>query len=254
MAKRNRKLRNELNEQEQSERNLYLIKSKYDNISKRMDGLLLKEILPKTKAQSDTFDAYDENYNIMLHGCAGTGKTFISLFLALREISERTSPYKSITVVRSAVPTRDVGFLPGALHQKLEVYELPYRSIINELYGRGDAFEIIKHKDFLNFISTSYVRGVTLKRTIVIVDECENLNFHELDSIITRLGDNCKILFCGDFKQTDFRNEREKQGMHNFIEILSSMNSFDIVQFTQKDIVRSNMVREYIIQKDNLNY
>ena len=254
MAKRNRKIRNELNELEQSERNLYLINSKYDNISKRMNGLSLRDILPKTQAQSDTFDAYNENYNLLLHGCAGTGKTFISLYLALREISQRTSPYKSITVVRSAVPTRDVGFLPDALHQKLEVYELPYRSIINELYGRGDAFEVVKHKDFVNFISTSYVRGVTLKRTIVIVDECENLNFHELDSIITRIGEDCKILFCGDFKQTDFRNDREKQGMHNFMEILSSMQSFDIVQFTQEDIVRSNMVREYIIQKDNLNY
>ena len=205
MLKRNRKLRNELNELEQSERNLYLINSKNDNISNRMDGLSLREILPKTR-QSDTFDAYNEKYNLLLHGCAGTGKTFISLYLALREISEKSSPYKSITVVRSAVPTRDVGFLPGALHQKLEVYELPYRSIINELYGRGDAFEVVKKKEKLNFLSTSYVRNVTLKRTIVIVDECENLNFHELDSIITRIGDNCKILFCGDFKQTDFRN------------------------------------------------
>ena len=151
------------------------------------------------------------------------------------------------------MPTREVGFLPGALHQKLEVYELPYRSIINELYGRGDAFEVVKKKEVelsINFLCSC----VTLKRTIVIVDECENLNFHELDSIITRIGDHCKILFCGDFKQTDFRNEREKQGMHNFMEILSSMQSFDIVQFTQEDIVRSNMVREYIIQKDNLNY
>ena len=171
MAKRNRKLRNELNELEQSERNLYLINSKNDNISNRMDGLSLREILPKTQAQSDTFDAYNEKYNLLLHGCAGTGKTFISLYLALREISEKSSPYKSITVVRSAVPTRDVGFLPGALHQKLEVYELPYRSIINELYGRGDAFEVVKKKEKLNFLSTSYVRGVTLKRTIVIVDE-----------------------------------------------------------------------------------
>ncbi len=254
MAKRNRKLRNEVIEQDISERNLYLIKGKNDNISKRMDGLFLRDVLPKTQAQSDTFDAYDEKFNLMLHGCAGTGKTFISLYLALREISQRSSFYKSITVVRSAVPTREVGFLPGALNQKLEVYELPYRSIISEIYGRGDAFEILKHKDSLNFISTSYVRGVTLKKTIVIVDECENLNFHELDSIITRIGDDCKILFCGDFRQSDFRNEREKQGMHNFMEILSAMKSFDIIRFTQNDIVRSNMVRDYIIQKENLNY
>ena len=140
-------IQEELNELEQSERNLYLIKSKNDNISNRMDGLSLREILPKTQAQSDTFDAYNEKYNLLLHGWARTGKTFISLYLALREISKKSSSYKSITVVRSAVPTRDVGFLPGALHQKLEVYELPYRSIVNELYGRGDAFEIIKKKD-----------------------------------------------------------------------------------------------------------
>ena len=218
----------------------------------RIDDMI--SVSPVGDNQKKVFEHYKKGKNMFLYGAAGTGKTFISLYLALREISQRTSPYKSITVVRSAVPTRDVGFLPGALHQKLEVYELPYRSIINELYGRGDAFEVVKHKDFVNFISTSYVRGVTLKRTIVIVDECENLNFHELDSIITRIGEDCKILFCGDFKQTDFRNDREKQGMHNFMEILSSMQSFDIVQFTQEDIVRSNMVREYIIQKDNLNY
>ena len=251
MAKRNKRKYHELNETIE-ERQLYLVKDKHDNIGKQA-GLKLNEIHPKTKAQSDTFASYNENYNLMLHGCAGTGKTVISLYLALSELSKQ-SPYKSITVVRSAVPTRDVGFLPGGLHQKLEVYEMPYRSIITELYGRGDAFDVLKHKDVLNFISTSYIRGLTLKRTIVIVDECENLNFHELDSIITRIGSDCKILFCGDFKQSDFKNVHEKQGMHNFMEILSGMKSFNTGKFTQKDIVRSNMVREYIIQKDNLNY
>ena len=250
MAKRNRKLRNELNELEQSERNLYLIKSKNDNISNRMDGLSLREILPKTQAQSDTFDAYNEKYNLLLHGCAGTGKTFISLYLALREISEKSSPYKSITVVRSAVPTRDVGFLPGALHQKLEVYELPYRSIINELYGRGDAFEVVKHKDFVNFISTSYVRGVTLKRTIVIVDECENLNFHELDSIITRIGENSKIIFSGDGVQSDLTKTHERNGISDFTRILTKMESFSLIEFGIEDIVRSGLVKEYILAKN----
>tara|TARA_B100000519_G_scaffold189824_1_gene188692 strand:+ start:2167 stop:2922 length:756 start_codon:yes stop_codon:yes gene_type:complete len=251
MAKRNKRKYHELNETTE-ERQLYLVKDKHDNIGKQA-GLKLNEIHPKTKAQSDTFDSYNENYNLMLHGCAGTGKTFISMYLALSEVFKK-SPYKSVTVVRSAVPTREIGFLPGGLHQKLEVYEMPYRSIITELYGRGDAFDVLKHKDVLNFISTSYIRGLTLKRTIVIVDECENLNFHELDSIITRIGSDCKILFCGDFKQSDFRNVNEKQGMHNFMEILSGMRSFNTVKFTQNDIVRSNMVREYIIQKDNLNY
>ena len=213
----------------------------------------LVEMKGVTKNQLEVFKQYEAGKNLFLYGPAGTGKTFISLYLALSEVSKK-SPYKSITVVRSAVPTRDVGFLPGGLHQKLEVYEMPYRSIITELYGRGDAFDILKNKDVLNFMSTSYIRGLTLKRTIVIVDECENLNFHELDSIITRIGNDCKILFCGDFKQSDFRNVNEKQGMHNFMEILSGMKSFNTVKFTQKDIVRSNMVREYIIHKDNLNY
>ena len=253
MAKRNRKLRNELNELEQSERNLYLINSKNDNISNRMDGLSLREILPKTQAQSDTFDAYNEKYNLLLHGCAGTGKTFISLYLALREISEKSSPYKSITVVRSAVPTRDVGFLPGALHQKLEVYELPYRSIINELYGRGDAFEVVKKKEKLNFLSTSYVRGVTLKRTIVIVDECENLNFHELDSIITRVGEDSKIMFCGDATQTDLIKTNERNGIIDFMTILRNMPSVDIIEFGVEDIVRSGLCKEYLLAKMDLN-
>jgi len=250
MAKRKRQ--NHTHEFERSETHLKLHKSSnLDNIT-RLDNFYIKEITPKTENQQIVFDSYYQNKNLLLHGSAGTGKTFISLYLALNSILTKNDFYK-LAIVRSIVPTRDVGFLPGDLDRKIEVYELPYKQIVNDLFHRGDAYEILKKKRKIEFLSTSFIRGITFDNTIVLVDEVQNMSFHETDSVMTRIGNNCKIIFCGDFRQSDLKKMDERQGLHNFMEILSGMKQFQHIEFEQKDIVRSSIVKDYIINKERLN-
>lgn len=212
----------------------------------------LKHIEPLTNNQKLSFEAYQSNKNLMLHGIAGTGKSFISMYLALRDILAENSHYKKVVIVRSVVPTRDMGFLPGNSREKAKVYEAPYYAISTELFGRGDAYEYLKSKNVIEFISTSFIRGITLNDSIIIVDEIANMTLHELDSVITRVGKNCKVIFCGDFRQSDFTKDHEKNGLVDFMKIIQRMKSFVFIDFNEQDIVRSSMVKDYIIQKDRL--
>jgi len=199
------------------------------------------------------FDSYLSGKNMMLHGVAGTGKTFISSYLAIRDIIDKYDEKETLQIVRSVVPTRDMGFLPGSVKEKARVYEAPYYAIFNELFGRGDAYEVLKSRNQIQFTTTSFVRGLTFNDSIVIVDECQNMTYQELDSIITRIGDNCRVIFCGDFRQSDFRWDDERQGILDFMKIIKTMKSFDFIEFHKEDIVRSDLVKEYIISKLNLN-
>jgi phosphate starvation-inducible PhoH-like protein len=201
----------------------------------------LKEIEPLTKTQLEVFESQK---HLMLHGCAGTGKTFISLYLALDDLQKED--YSRIVLVRSAVPTREMCFLPGTETEKSKVYENPYESILQELFSRGDnPYGQLKQKGVISFLTTSYVRGTTFSDSVVIVDECQNMTFHELDSIITRVGQNCKIIFCGDFFQSDLKNS----GLKDFMEIIKAMDEFDFIEFGIQDIVRSDFVKSYLTQK-----
>ena len=214
--------------------------------------LSLKNINPLTDNQRKTFEAYDNSKNLMLHGIAGTGKSFISLYLSLKEVMKSDSKYKRVVIIRSVVPTRDMGFLPGNNKEKAKVYEAPYYAICTELFGRGDAYDVLKSKGTVEFITSSFIRGITLNDSIIVVDEIANMTLHELDSIITRVGKNCKILFCGDFRQSDFTKDHERNGLVDFMRIIERMKSFEFIDFDQNDIVRSSMVKEYIITKDRL--
>ena len=210
-------------------------------------NLELEDIEALTNAQQSFFTAYDEGENQLLLGYPGTGKTFLSLYKAFEEVLDKRKD--GIVIVRSAVPTRDVGFLPGNLEEKGEIYELPYQQITNELFGRGDAYEILKKHRVIRFLTTSYIRGITLDDVIVIADEFQNMTAHEADSIITRIGRNAKIIYCGDFMQSDLIREKEKN-IHRFINVLEDMDEwFDIVEFGIEDIVRSGIVRDYIVTK-----
>ena len=213
----------------------------------------LKHIEPLTENQKLTYVQYEQGKNLLLHGIAGTGKSFLSIYLSLRTILNEQSRYKKLIIVRSVVPTRDMGFLPGNNKEKSKVYEAPYQAIFSELFERGDAYEYLKNKNLVDFISTSFIRGITLNDCIIVVDEIANMTLHELDSVITRVGKNCKIIFCGDFRQSDFTKEHERNGLVDFMRILNKMRSFEYVDFTEHDIVRSAMVKEYIIAKDRLN-
>ena len=206
------------------------------------NNFVLHEVEPITKSQ---VDVWESKKNLMLHGCAGTGKTYISLYLALDDIEK--GEYKKVTLIRSVVPTREMGFLPGTEKEKAKVYEQPYENIFCELFGRGDnPYDQLKTKGVVNFITTSHIRGITLSNTTVIVDECQNMTFHELDSIITRIGQNCRLIFCGDFFQSDLKDS----GIKRFMRILKQMDrDFDFIEFGIQDIVRSDLVKNYLITK-----
>ena len=206
-------------------------------------NLDLQEIEPLTKNQ---VIAFESNKNLMLHGVAGTGKTFISCYLAFDDMVKNI--YERLVIIRSAVPTRDIGFLPGNEKEKASVYEEPYKDICIELFQRGDAYEILKTKGLVHFMTTSFIRGVTLRNATIMIDECQNMSFHELDSIITRIGQGCRVIFCGDFRQTDL----QKNGLHDFVRVLKAMEEFEFVDFEIKDIVRSEFVKQYIIAKTDL--
>jgi len=206
-------------------------------------SLTLHEIEPLTRNQ---VAAFESDRHLVLHGVAGTGKTFISLYLAFDDMIKGL--YDRTIIIRSAVPTRDIGFLPGTEKEKSAVYEEPYKDICIELFDRGDAYEILKNKNLVQFMTTSFIRGITLRDSVVIVDECQNMSFHELDSIITRIGEGSRIIFCGDFRQSDLL----KNGLHEFIRIIKAMDRFDLIDFQISDIVRSGFVKDYIIAKTEL--
>jgi len=215
---------------------------------------ITKEIYPMTATQETAFDAWDEGQNLMLHGIAGTGKTFLALYFSLSEIFARESYYNKVYIVRSVVPTRDMGFLPGSQKEKMRVYEGPYVDICNKLFQRGDAYEILKQKASVEFISTSFLRGSTFDDCIIIVDEVQNMSDQELHTVMTRVGENCRIIFCGDVKQDDLTSERKKElsGLKNFLKIIERMKEFKFIEFHAEDIVRSDIVKSYIIQRDRL--
>lgn len=214
----------------------------------------IEPIEPLTVNQQRTFDAFADGKHLLLHGTAGTGKTFLSMYLAIDDVMSGNSDQSKIVIVRSVVPTRDMGFLPGNAKEKTRVYESPYYAICTELFDRGDAYELLKTKGVVEFMSTSYVRGITLNNCYIIIDECQNMTFQELNSIITRAGDRARFIFCGDIRQDDLTSERHKEysGIMDFMKIISKLSMFELVEFGPDDIVRSQLVKEYIMKRDAL--
>ena len=208
-----------------------------------------------TDNQKKAFQDYKAGKNLFLYGAAGTGKTFVSLYLALQEVLRNESKYDCVYIVRSAVPTREIGFLPGDEEDKTALFQVPYQNMVKFMFEQPNeqAFNILydrlKNQGSLMFLTTSFLRGITLDNAIIIVDEAQNLNFHELDTIITRVGMDSKIMFCGDFFQSDLQKSVEKEGIKKFMSILRGMQSFSNIEFTLGDIVRSGMVKEYLISK-----
>ena len=211
-----------------------------------------------TENQKVVFDSWKKGKNQFLFGAAGTGKTFISLYLALKDVLDLKKSYDKVVLVRSLIPTREIGFLPGDEEDKGLLYQVPYQNMVQFMFEMqneqqfNNLYDRLKGQGTLFFLSTSFLRGLTFDNTIIIVDECQNLNFHELDTIITRVGQDSKIIFCGDFDQTDLVKQNERNGLHDFLRILEEMEEFSCTEFTIGDIVRSGFVRSYLINKIKL--
>ena len=220
---------------------------------------IMKTIEPLTDNQETLFKQYKLEQNIVAYGAAGTGKTFITLYNALRDVLNEKTPYEKIYLVRSLVATREIGFLPGDHEDKSSLYQIPYKNMVKYMFEMPDdaAFEMLygnlKTQGTISFWSTSFIRGTTLDNAIIIVDEFQNLNFHELDSIITRVGENSKIMFCGDATQSDLVKTNERNGIVDFMRILQNMPSFNVIEFGVEDIVRSGLCKEYLVAKLELN-
>jgi len=215
----------------------------------QIDDLIV--INPLTNNQKKFFDLYKQQYRmVMLHGVAGTGKTYIALYKALEEVLDKSNKaYKKVIIVRSAVQAREIGHLPGDEIEKNEVFQIPYVEICSSLFKRHDAFSRLKEQGVVNFLTTSFIRGVTLDNSIIIVDECQNLNDSEINTIMTRVGQDSKIIFCGDFRQTDLTKKHDLSGLKKFLEITKLMPSFKLIEFDVEDIVRSDVVKEYILAR-----
>ena len=217
------------------------------------------DIQPLTENQKKFFKSYEENKHIFAYGAAGTGKTFVGLYLALREVLDEISPYEKVYIVRSLVATREIGFLPGDHDDKADIYQIPYKNMVKYMFEMPDdqSFDMLygalKTQETIKFWSTSFLRGSTMDNCIILVDEMQNLSGHELDSIITRVGENCRIIFCGDVNQTDLIKERERNGIFDFQNIIKSMPSFESIEFDINDIIRSGLCREYLLAKEALS-
>jgi len=212
----------------------------------------MREIRPMTNTQSDMFDSYKEGYNIAAVGSAGTGKTMCAMYLALNDVLKKGG-YEKVIIVRSAVQTREQGFMPGSKAEKEALYSVPYSDIVNDLFSRKDAYKILEGKGMIEFMTSSFVRGLTFDNAIIIVDECQSMTYHELDTIITRVGEGSKIVFCGDTRQNDLeisRNRSDVSGLAEFLNVISRIKSFETIKFTSADIVRSGLVKEYILAKE----
>ena len=222
---------------------------------KPINADMLRDIEPLTENQQKLFESYSNNKNIIAYGAAGTGKTFITLFNALCDVLDTSTPYEKIYIVRSLVSTREIGFLPGDHEDKSTLYQIPYKNMVKYMFELPSAadFEMLygnlKAQETISFWSTSFIRGTTFDRAIILVDEFQNLNFHELDSIMTRVGENTKIMFCGDATQSDLIKQNERNGIVDFMRVLRLMSSIDIIEFGVEDIVRSGLVKEFILAK-----
>ena len=218
----------------------------------------LTKVEPVTDNQKLVFNSYKKGDNQFLYGCAGTGKTFVSLYLAMQEVLRQDTPYDRVVMVRSLIPTREIGFLPGDEEDKAALYQVPYSNMVQYMFKQPNEqafsmlYDKLKTQGSFYFLSTSFLRGLTFDNSIIIVDECQNLNFHELDTIITRVGQDSKIIFCGDFMQTDLSKVSERNGLFDFLRILEEMKEFNCLEFNIGDIVRSGFVRNYLIQKTKL--
>ncbi len=228
--------------------------------TKPINTELLKNIEPLTPAQESLWEQYALGKNLVAYGCAGTGKTFCLLYQALKEVLTESTPYEKIYIVRSLVPTREIGFLPGTHEDKSYLYQVPYRNMVKHMFSMytdkefETLYDDLQRQETISFWSTSFLRGTTLDNAIVIVDEFENLNFHELDSIMTRVGENSKIFFAGDASQSDLLKVTERTGILDFMQILQGMPEFSKVEFGLEDIVRSGLVRSYLVSKINQGY
>ena len=210
-------------------------------------------IQPLTQAQSDLFHCFYQGSNVVGYGSAGTGKSFLAMYLGLKDVIDPECPQTKLIIVRSAVASRDIGHLPGTIEEKTQIYESPYNDICVELFRKSATYTNMKEAGLIEFLPTSFVRGTTWDDAIVILDETQNMTFHEISSVLTRVGRNTKIIMIGDVAQTDLTKKHDQSGFAKAINVAERMDSFASITFNHNDIVRSEFVKQWIIASESIN-
>jgi len=225
---------------------------KNNQLSINSSGFKMRHIEPLTKNQNLAFKSWEKGKDLFLHGAAGTGKTLLAFYFGLKEVL--STRLRTLVVIRSVVPTRNIGFLPGDLREKSKEYETPYYELCQVLFGRTDSYEILKQRGYIQFVTTSFLRGVTMDNSIIVIDECQNMNWAELNTIMTRVGKNSRIIFAGDFKQSDLNNRSGSFDIHKIIRVCGRMDCFDFIQMKPEDIIRSGKAKEYLLAVESCGY
>lgn len=203
---------------------------------------------PLTEKQKDSIYAFSSGKHLALLGSAGTGKTFLGIYLASSLMVDPDSQTDKIIVLRTAVQARDQGFVKGDPAEKMDPYSVPYKQAFTKIFGRANSFyDLIKAKKLV-FDSTSFLRSVTFDNAVVIFDEAQNAEFREINTVITRLGQNSRLILIGDSLQDDL-SKNEESGLPKFSKIVTQHlpTDFHITTFTSEDIVRSDLVKRWVI-------
>lgn len=219
---------------------------------------VLQKMHPLTENQAKLFESYENGKNILAHGSPGTGKTHVLLYNALKDVLNERTPYDKIILLRSTVQSLDIGFVPGSVNEKIAPFESPYKHMVKSMFelSTEEEFEMIygllKSEKIIDFMCVSFLRGTTFDNCILIVDECQNMNYHQLSTVITRVGQDSKIFFAGDSRQSDLTKQSERKGFIDFAKVLERMESFDLIKFEIEDVVRSGIVKQFLIAEHEL--
>lgn len=214
---------------------------------------------PITKTQEKLFETFEEfpNKSMFLYGSPGTGKTFLATYLALQQILDNTTGFDKILYIRNPVQTgENIGFTPGTPEEKISLYEQPYASIFEEMFGWENSWQNCKKLGIVEFCIPNFLRGTTFKNTIVIVDECQSMSFHTINTIVTRIGQDSKIILCGDESQNDlignkYKNYEISSGFNKTLNIVKKITQhFSIIEFKTNDVIRSELVKDWIINSE----
>lgn len=212
----------------------------------------LQPIQPMTDRQHDMFEAFYSGTHVCAYGSAGVGKTYLALYLAMKDVLDKMRDQKRLIIVRTTVQGRQQGYLPGTQEEKEAPFELPYKDIMHDLFGRASTYDDMKEAHLIEFKSTTALRGLTWDDAIIVVDEFQNMTWEELDSVVTRVGTNSRLIICGDVRHQCDLGRHEVSGAQNALKVMQDMPSFSCVQFTKDDIVRSDFVKQWITTREKL--
>ena len=206
-----------------------------------------KPIKPKTLGQQKYVEAIKNNTIVVAIGPAGTGKTYLAVAQAVAAFREHS--VNRIVITRPAVEAGEkLGFLPGDLQQKVDPYLRPIYDALFDMLG-AESFARYQERGNIEVAPLAYMRGRTLDDSFIILDEAQNTTHEQMKMFLTRLGFGSKMVVTGDITQIDLPDAR-KSGLIEASRVLKGVEDIDIIKFTQKDVVRHQLVQRIVAAYD----